>query len=824
MRAARPQGVDDLAVPIDPSDLDGFEFSFYGNDYDGLFVSSNGIVTFTNSNDSSQNSDLLVTPNEPTIAAFWEDLRTGSAEVDAVFWDLIGEVPGDRRLIVQWNNVRVDNAAADLIGPLDFQAILRERDGSIQFNYRTVADPQAVQDGDEREVGTFVKGTQRFSRIASDGDGDFVVVWQSLGQDGSSSGIYARRYQSDGSPIGDEFLVNQTTDSFQQDPAIAMNASGRFVIVWSGNGPGDDEGIFARIFDADGTPLTDEFLAHREATGNQLTPDVGIDAAGNFAVTWQGNTADPDLNVYLRRFTSDGQPIGLVDEIQRLRFLGPPLNGSLYTLIHDGEETGTIVFSNNANQSANRIENALIGLNNLDDQIQVVALPDRNEQQLLSLTDSPIIVDEVQTLRFSNNTTTGNVTLDFGGTAVGPIDFAGVGMGAATAANIEAALIASGAAAAGDVVVAQVGASDFDFTVTFTGALAGTDVALMTVTQNNLDAGASLTIAETTTGTAGGRFVLSFEGVSTNPIVLAATPAASAANIQAELEALATIGMGNVTVAAVAGSDTDFRVTFQGPLAGQDVELLVLEQNNLDQGSLEIEEAVYGSTRGQDFEVRFLGPDGGRNQPLLTLGDDQGGVTHLEAVAKREGSDGQILVNNVLTFSQGAPSIDVADDGSFVVSLTSGDQDGDSDGVFAKRFDANGVAIDPEFDELQRIQLQGPLGQNARFSLTVGSATTGLINYAGANGGSVTATNIQAALNGLPGLGDVVVTADRGDSNEIQEIIFSQGPNNTPNGGTFRLGHRGLITAPITYAGNQAANAAATATNIEDASGSDQYR
>ena len=138
-------------------------------------------------------------------------------------------------------------------------------------------------------------------------------------------------------------------------------------------------------------------------------------------------------------------------------------------------------------------------------------------------------------------------------------------------------------------------------------------------------------------------------------------------------------------------------------------------------------------------------------------------------------------------------------------------------GVYAKRYDADGVPIDEEFDELQRIELQGPLGNNTQFSLRVGTATTGQIAYAGANRGSTTAANIEAALSGLPGLADVTVTPDRGTSNEVQEIVFTNTPNNTPNGGTFRLAHRGLITGPITYVGNQAANAAGTATNIEDA-------
>ncbi len=89
---------------------------------------------------------------------------------------------------------------------------------------------------------------------------------------------------------------------------------------------------------------------------------MGIDATGDFVVTWQGQGSDDADGIALRRFMADGTPIGEVDEIQRLRFLGPPSNGSLFTLIHDGVETGTIVFTPNANQLATRIRDALRAL------------------------------------------------------------------------------------------------------------------------------------------------------------------------------------------------------------------------------------------------------------------------------------------------------------------------------------------------------------------------------------------------------------------------------------------------------------------------------
>ena len=59
-----------------------------------------------------------------------------------------------------------------------------------------------------------------------DGSGNFVVAWQSDGQDGSGNGIYAQRYDSSGSAVGSEFLVNTYTTSAQGDPSSTMDGTG----------------------------------------------------------------------------------------------------------------------------------------------------------------------------------------------------------------------------------------------------------------------------------------------------------------------------------------------------------------------------------------------------------------------------------------------------------------------------------------------------------------------------------------------------------------------------------------------------------------------
>jgi len=88
-------------------------------------------------------------------------------------------------------------------------------------------------------------------------DGKFVIAWHSQGQDGSSYGIYAQKYNSDRTKNGSVFLVNTYTADNQQNPSIAMDANGNFINTWYGAGLGDNDngGIFAKRFDSNGNVL-----------------------------------------------------------------------------------------------------------------------------------------------------------------------------------------------------------------------------------------------------------------------------------------------------------------------------------------------------------------------------------------------------------------------------------------------------------------------------------------------------------------------------------------------------------------------------------------
>jgi serralysin len=58
-----------------------------------------------------------------------------------------------------------------------------------------------------------------------------LIVWVSIGQDGSGAGIFARRYDSGRALAGAEFQVDTTTLGEQFLPAVAVHAGGDFVVT-----------------------------------------------------------------------------------------------------------------------------------------------------------------------------------------------------------------------------------------------------------------------------------------------------------------------------------------------------------------------------------------------------------------------------------------------------------------------------------------------------------------------------------------------------------------------------------------------------------------
>ncbi|MEZ0579977.1 Calx-beta domain-containing protein [Nocardioides sp. MH1] len=166
--------------------------------------------------------------------------------------------------------------------------------------------------GGEIHVNTFSNDTQYGARVAMDADGDFVVVWRSVGQDGEFSGVYAQRFSASGTPQGVETRVNTTTTGSQDSGSVAMDASGDYVIAWaSSTQDGSQSGVYAQRYRADGTPQGVETRVNSTTAGSQDEPSVAASAGGDYVITWTSDGQDGDAaGIYSQRYLADGTTDG----------------------------------------------------------------------------------------------------------------------------------------------------------------------------------------------------------------------------------------------------------------------------------------------------------------------------------------------------------------------------------------------------------------------------------------------------------------------------------------------------------------------------------
>jgi hypothetical protein len=204
------------------------------------------------------------------------------------------------------------------------------------------AQPAAAQvlAGSEFRVNVLTVGSQLRPSLAVRPDGEFVVVFDSVGSDGASYGIVGRRFDATGSGLGGEFQVNTYTTGMQFNPWVDADAKGNFVVVWTGP-DGSANGVFGQRFDATGVRRGGEFRVNTYTTYNQSIavrtgPLVASAADGRFVVAWT-NTPGLDgsgTSTHARRY--DAQGVAQGDEFQVNTFTTAEQNLSSLSMAADG--------------------------------------------------------------------------------------------------------------------------------------------------------------------------------------------------------------------------------------------------------------------------------------------------------------------------------------------------------------------------------------------------------------------------------------------------------------------------------------------------------
>ncbi len=133
--------------------LDGFDFTFFGEELGGLWVSDDGVLTFGT---SAPDASGLVTPGplsepltpRPSVMAFWNDNRL---RAEGICWGVFGTAP-NRSLIITWADACTAACADE--DHLDISIVLEETTGRIVLTYdRMVSANEAVARGQFATVG-----------------------------------------------------------------------------------------------------------------------------------------------------------------------------------------------------------------------------------------------------------------------------------------------------------------------------------------------------------------------------------------------------------------------------------------------------------------------------------------------------------------------------------------------------------------------------------------------------------------------------------------------------------------------------------------------
>jgi hypothetical protein len=156
--------------------------------------------------------------------------------------------------------------------------------------------------GADFQIAVATLGLQIYPAVAQSSSGEFVVAWTEYAPTDDFE-VLARRFGANG-PLGASFVVNKAHGGTQQTPEIAAGA-GRFVVVWrSIDQDGSGSGVFGQrlesvlTMDIDGNgtvePLEDGVLFLRYSFG--FRDDVLIDDAVGGGCT---RCTAPEIEIYI---------------------------------------------------------------------------------------------------------------------------------------------------------------------------------------------------------------------------------------------------------------------------------------------------------------------------------------------------------------------------------------------------------------------------------------------------------------------------------------------------------------------------------------------
>lgn len=151
---------------------------------------------------------------------------------------------------------------------------------------------------------------------SSSSNGSMVAVWVEYaetnnGQDFGVSDIQAQYFNASGNKAGPEIYVAIKVSVSEDQPAVAMDAQGNFVVAWREHEPNGNTDVLAQKFNASGQAITG-VIPVGVGTFYQHEPSVAMAANGNFVVAYTRDTNDNNPDVFAKAYNASGQLLTVI--------------------------------------------------------------------------------------------------------------------------------------------------------------------------------------------------------------------------------------------------------------------------------------------------------------------------------------------------------------------------------------------------------------------------------------------------------------------------------------------------------------------------------
>ncbi|WP_049578068.1 hypothetical protein [Streptomyces sp. SBT349] len=164
---------------------------------------------------------------------------------------------------------------------------------------------------DDFVINTTRTGIQQDPAVTAFGNESYFVVWC----DTDSATIKGRIYMANGNPASGEFDVNEpdpaAPNTLRERPAVAATPVNGAFVAWvehPASLPGPRPHVAARRFGTDGRPLGGVIRLSTADIDPDVSPALMHTLGGGFLVVWAG--AAPDRRIIARRYGFTGSPEG----------------------------------------------------------------------------------------------------------------------------------------------------------------------------------------------------------------------------------------------------------------------------------------------------------------------------------------------------------------------------------------------------------------------------------------------------------------------------------------------------------------------------------